>query len=398
MSKQNIKIGLGFVVVNMCIAFYYTYLAQLFDSYGFNSQQIGTLLMIYVLMAVVAMPLMGIITDKYISDKYVLLTVLIISGICSIVYYGVEKTFLNSAIYMAILSFSFKPSVSVIESYTYKLINDGDQIDFGIVRAMGSFGFAIGAYAMGKAIDIRGYDTLYFAQVIGVSLAAIIIIFNYRTVERPKIEKVEIADKTEREHSAMYDLVRNRDYMALIIGGFFVNIAVSLHFTYMPLLLQENGANSSQIGLAFSVMTLTEVPVIAYINRIRRRISATTLITIAGIVYVFRMIVAVNIPTYQVFMLMGLLQSVSLGFLSPTYVHIMNKIVKKENSSTAILTGYSVIYNVSAVLSMAVGGYFMDLYGYQAVLNSGWVMGLIGTLIFVLNFKVIKNPKRRAKI
>ncbi len=411
MTKQNLKIGLGFIMANMCIAFYYTYLPQLFASYGFNSQQIGTLLMIYVLVAVVAMPLMGILTDKLVPDKILLIALLTISCICSFVYFKAEKTYLNSAIFMAMLSFAFKPVVSIIDPYTYKLINDGDQIDYGIVRAMGSLGFAIGAYAVGKAIDVSGYNVLYYAQMLGVTVTGIVILVFFRKIEKKEPQEpkeltytvtVKATDKAKEEEenkeNVFLRLLKNRDYMALIIGGFFINIAVSMHFTYMPLVLQENGATSTQIGLAFSLMALAEVPIIGTINKIRTKIAPATLIIIAGTVYIIRMMVVVNFPSVGIFMFMGIFQSVSLGFISPMYIFIMNRIVPRDITSTAVLTGITIIYNLSAVFSMYYGGYFMDLYGYAIVLNVGWVLCLVGTLIFLFNFRLIKNKNRRAML
>ncbi len=427
LPSDNFKISIVFILMNMCITFYYTYLAQQLKWFGLSPQEIGTLLMVYVLMAVVSMPLMGYLTDNYVSDKLMIRVNLVVSGLSSIAFFLVDKTFTNMLVIIAVWSFSFKPIVNLVESYTYKLINEGDPIDYGIVRSMGSLGFAVGAYAMGVIIDETSFNSLFIMQVTGIIASFIAFSVFYRKIDKHncyenvcEIAPVEvpetiaevIEDFSEiKEHikedieefkeelkdakpNAIKLLLKNRDYVFLIIGGFFINAAVSLHYTYVPLLLEENGATAGQIGTAFSLMALVEVPVIAFIRKIQRRILPSTLIIVAGFVYMFRMIMVVNYPTVEMFMLMGLLQSLSLCFCSPNYIYMMNNIVERDITSTAILTGFTIIYNLSAVFTMYFGGYFIEMYGFSEVLKYDWVFALIGTTIYILNFKIIKNKNR----
>ncbi len=428
LPSDNFKISIVFILMNMCTTFYYTYLAQQLKWFGFNAQEIGTLLMVYVLMAVVSMPLMGYLTDNYVSDKLMIRLNLIISALSSIVFFLVDKTFINMILVISVWSFSFKPIINLVESYTYKLINEGDPVEFGIVRSMGSFGFAIGALIMGVIIDFTSYNSLFVMQIIGVVAAGIASDKFFRKIDRHKCDetvcevepvvvpetiseviedfqdikknikediKEELHELKQEKPNAVKLLLKNRDYVFLVLGAFFINAAVSLHFTYMPLLLEENGASAGQIGLSFSLMALAEVPIIAFIRKIQMRIKPSTLIIVAGIVYMFRMVMAVHFPTVEMFMIMGLLQSITLGFCSPNYIFMMNNIVQREITSTAILTGFTIIYNLSAVFTMYFGGYYIEKLGYAEVLQYDWVFALIGTIIFILNFKVIKNKNRQ---
>ncbi len=404
MPRDNAKVSIIFIVAHGCVAAFYTYLSQLLSSFGFNAQEIGTLLMIYVLMAVVSMPLMGFLTDRFVPDKVMMVINLCISALCSVIFWNMEKTYFNIAVIIAVWSFSFKPVVNLIESYTYKLINAGDPLDFGVVRSMGSLGFAISAYIIGVIIDDTSFRSLYYIQIIYVVFSIITILIFFRTLE-PKVKSEDVdleIDKSKtsnisKENSTML-LLKNRDYMALLIGGFFVNIAVSLHFTYIPLLLEKNGASTGQIGIAFSLMALVEIPTMAYFSKIRRRLSPSTMIVIAATVYIFRMVAVVQYPTVEMFWFMGLFQMVSFGFLAPSYMYIINSVVPREITSTANLTAMTVIFNLSSVFSMYYGGYFIEKFGYETVLSYGWMICLIGTLVFFFNFKIIKNKNRKAGI
>ncbi len=427
LPSDNVKISVVFILMNMCITFYYTYLAQQLTWYGFQPQQVGTLLMVYVLMAVVSMPLMGYLTDNYISDKLMIRVNFVVSGLSSVAFFLVDKTFINMVIVISIWSFSFKPIVNLVESYTFKLINEGDPIDYGVVRSMGSLGFAVGAYAMGVIIDNTSYNALFVMQIIGIITTLIAFSLFFRKIDKHNCDdnvceiapievpetvaeviedfgeikdhikediKEEITELKEGKPNVFKELLKNRDFVILVVGGFFINAAVSLHYTYVPLLLQENGASAGQIGMAFSLMALVEVPVIAFIRKIQTRIKPSTLIIFAGFVYIFRMRMVVLFPSVEMFMVMGLLQSLSLCFCSPCYMYIMNRIVQREYTSTAILTGFTIIYNLSAVFTMYYGGYFIEMYGYAEVLKYDWIFALIGTVIYILNYKVIKNKNR----
>ncbi len=407
MPRDNVKVSIVFIVANLCIPAYYTYLSQLLSSYGFSPQQIGTLLMIYVLMAVVSMPVMGLLTDKLIPDKTMMVINLCVSALSCVVFWNMEITYLNIALIIAVWSFSYKPIVNLVESYTYKLINAGDPIDYGVVRSMGSLGFAISAYVMGVIIDNTSFRSLYYMQIIYTILSIITVLVFFRTLERkPKTteavnsDKKEIAKKENKEKNGniFKVLFTNRDYVALILGGFFINIAVSLHFTYMPLLLEQKGESPGQIGTAFSIMALAEIPTIAFFSKIKKRVSPSTLIIIGGAFYILRMIVVVQNPTIEMFWFMSLFQVVSFGLLSPSYMYIINSVVPRNISSTATLTAITIIFNLSAVFSMYYGGYYSERLGYETVLSVGWILGLVGTLIFAINFKIIKNKNRKAGI
>ncbi len=409
MPRDNVKISIVFIVANMCIPAYYTYLSQLLSSYGFNAQQIGTLLMIYVLMAVVSMPLMGLLTDKLIPDKTMMVINLCISGLSCVAFWNMEITYFNIAIIIAIWSFSFKPVVNLVESYTYKLINAGDPVDYGVVRSMGSLGFAISAYVMGVIIDNTSFRSLYYMQIVFTIFSIITVLVFFRTIARKP--NTDIASKEDTKENIKKEKVKqensgniikvlftNRDYVALILGGFFLNIAVSLHFTYLPLLLEQNGESPGRIGTAFSIMALAEIPTIAFFSKIKTKVSPSTLIIIGGAFYILRMIVVVQNPTVGMFWFMSLFQVVSFGFLSPSYMYIINSVVPRDISSTATLTAITIIFNLSAVFSMYYGGYFSQRLGYETVLSLGWMIGLVGTFIFAFNFKIIKNKNRKAGI
>ncbi len=409
MPKDNVKISIIFLISNASVAVYYTFLAQLLSSFGFNAQEIGTLLMLSGLLAVGSMPLMGFLTDNFITAKQMMVIDLVISIIGSIIFWNMEKTFLNVALIIALWSFFFKPVINLSEAYTYKLINAGDPVDYGVVRSMGSLGYAIAAYVIGVIIDKTSFYSLYYMQVGFLVVLIISITVFYRTIERKP--KNEVTENEVPENEAKTDKVKgvkkentvkvlftNRDYVFLIIGGFFIHMAVSLHFTYVPLLLEKNGESTAQIGLAFSIMALSEIPTIAFFSRIRSRVKPTTLITIAGAFYIVRMLGVVIQPTVELFWLMSTLQIVTFGFLSPSYMYIINSVVPSDLSSTATLTAITIIFNLSSVFSMYFGGYFIERLGYETVLSFCWVLSLVGTLIFVFNFKIIKNRNRKAGI
>ncbi len=411
MTRDNAKISIVFIVSNMCVVVYYTYLAQLLAYFGFSPQQIGTLLMISVIMAVISMPLMGYLTDKLISDKLMMVINLTVAIIGSLLFWNLEKTFFNMAVIIGVWSFFLKPVTNIVEAYAYRLINAGYPIDYGIVRSMGSFGFAVFAYISGVIIDNTSFESLYYMQIIIVVLLIITSLFVFVKVEKSPqtqmedelIEEVVVREDTvktdtEKTESTFKILIKNRDYIALILGGFFINLAVSLHFTYIPLLLEQNGASAGQIGLAFSIMALSEIPTIAFFSKIKTRVNPSTLIIIGGTAYIFRMVTVVQFPTVEVFWLMGVFQMISFGFLSPSYMYIINRVVPKEISSTATLTAITFIFNLSSVFSMYFGGYYIEKFGFELVLSVGWILCLVGTLIFVLNYKVIKNKNRKAGI
>ncbi len=405
MTRDNAKISILFIISNICVVAYYTYLAQILETFGFSPQQIGTLLMISVIMAVVSMPLMGYLTDNYISDKAMMVINLTVAIIGSLFFWNVEKTFLNFALIIGVWSFFLKPITNVVETYAYKLINAGYPIDYGVVRSMGSFGFAVFAYISGVIIDHTSFRSLYFIQILAALSLMISAIFIFKKEDKKSETKEEVlgAEKitNEKKQSAVDIvklLVKNRDYLALIFGGFFINLSVSLHFTYVPLLLQQNGASPGNVGTAFSIMALSEIPTIALFSKIKTRVNPSTLIVIGGIAYIFRMVAVVQYPTVEMFWLMGVLQMVSFGFLSPSYMYIINRVVPKEIASTATLTAITFIFNLSSVFALYFGGYYIEQYGYELVLSFGWILCLIGTSIFILNYKIIKNKNRKAGI
>jgi len=161
---------LYYAVIYMGNAVYGTYIPVYFQSIGCTPAQIGTLLSIGPMVAVLAQPVWGAVGDRSKTKNAVLRMLIIGSGLAILLFpLSVEFYYLLFAV--CLFTFFQTSIFSISDAITLEELEKHPKWSFGPIRLGGTVGFALMSVAFGMIAHVQiGYLFPMYAIVMLVSL------------------------------------------------------------------------------------------------------------------------------------------------------------------------------------------------------------------------------------
>ena len=346
------------------------------EDIGFSGVQIGSIFSIRALMAILAPPLWGLISDRYNNHKKLLLITFIGALILS-VFMPFAKTFILFAVVYAVFNFFQTASTPLSDSLALH-----SPIPFGDIRKWGAYGFAIAALAVGYLTKV--IDMYYIFVVFGVSCLAAIL---YST-------KLNVKVQTENHNlkKELKLLVKNKRFIVFLIYCFLVGNTLIAHNTFFGLLYESLGGDAGLIGLAFFLFAMSEAPFMQFSNKWINKYGVYNVLIFSTLVAIIRWSFYYSRPSTFLILLLFPLQGMFIGtFLSAT-AHYIKTTVNPSVRSTAVTIYSSVFIGVGGAFSNFIGGYIYDYINIESVYGFFAILCLLG-LVVLLFMKKRFTPK-----
>ena len=172
----------------------------------------------------------------------------------------------------------FKVTVNVYDSYA---LESGDELKrrYGIVRAYGSIGWAVGSEMISRIVEKGTYKMLALTAVIAIGLLI--------AVNAMMDDAIKTAD-TRINWSDITKLVKKKTYILIV---------ASLTFCYIMLVAIDYiivdkivfiGGTERHVSLFWSAMALAELPLFFTANRLSRRYGAIRIYALSVVIYALR--------------------------------------------------------------------------------------------------------------
>jgi len=282
------------------------------------------------------------------------------------------------SVYVAVASF---PQV-IASGY----MQDGEDIDFGLARGLGSASWAITALVMGPIVDFFSPVTL----AIGFLMGHIAMVILLKTMPEP-----QSAHKTGEKGGSVFGIIKKyKVYFMVLVGFAFCLAAHSCLGTYLSNIVANLGGSTSMYGVTVFLMALSEMPVMAVASRWMKKVDSLTLITIGGIAYVIRNFTVCLAPNMLVLIIGLLFQSVSYGLLTAvvTYYVIYNLEAADQVMGQAMIG--MITSGFGSTVGNMLGGVLQDTYGLGAMFVFACALTAIGAVvIFAAKAMDIKQKK-----
>ena len=120
--------------------------------------------------------------------------------------------------------------------------------------------------------------------------------------------------------------------------SFLLFMGTSCFSSFIPVLTQELGGGSGEVGTVFALTALSEVPAMFLMASILRKVPAKKVIVLAGLFYLLRLSLTAVAPNYIVMLLVQMFQGLSFAVIWPASMAYLNQIMDYEVRSTAIMT------------------------------------------------------------
>lgn len=354
---------------------------------GFSNTLIGITLALANILSVIFQPLVAGLIDKQgkLTNRNVSMasTALLLAGsvLLLIIKSGIVAIFIIFAlIYM--VQMVYQP---IITAMYFEYEAAGCHIYYGLARGLGSCGFAVVSVFTGMAIGRFGVTILMVLDIIFLSIALAVLYF----FKKPAVQAPETTSETEVAHNNLFVFIRTYPAFMLFVAGavcfFFAHNAIN---DYMIQIITPLGGTEAQMGTAVFIAALLELPTMALIDKIMKKIKVKNLLLISGTAFLIKTLLMLIAPNMAVVYISQAMQMFAYAVFIPAGAYFVNETMARLDQ----VKGQAYIncsITLGGVFSSLLCGRLLDIKGPHFMLAVSLAVTAAGLVIAFLALKVL---------
>lgn len=388
-KRLTFKYGLVQGAYWMAYCTIHAYAAVFLIDHGFGNGQIGVMLALANILAVILQPIVGAKLDvaKKITVRDVLLlasaAMMIISALLLVLR---ENAVLSGILFLICYMFQMicQPLTTTL---SYEFINRGHQMNFGLARGCGSILFAVVSTMIGAVIQSTGIIVLPITSI----LLFLIYFLSIYALKLPAetVAKENLSDKADA-HTGFLAFVKHYQKFTWFLGAvvlvFFTHNLIN---DFMIRVITPIGGNSSSMGYALALAAVFELPAMALFDKLKNRINCGTLLKCSLFFFTVKSCVSFIAWNMAVYYFAMSLQAVAYALFIPAAVYYVNQKMEPLDlvKGQAYVTGG---ITLGGVFGTILGGFLLDHISVGSTLLIATVVSAVGSLIaFIFVEKVV---------
>lgn len=367
---------------------------------GYSNSEIGIILAVANVLAVVIQPLAADIADR--TKRFSIITMMEVMTAMMMVMgaslFALRGKSLALAV-MFIMLIAWHTAIQpLINSLTFKLEEYGAHINFGICRSGGSLCYSVLMAVLGSLTETFGEGAISVAAELTMLMFIISLAFTKKQFDRhkdgkesaevvrtSKPEEPEAAGKiAELDSDQEIDLKefvrRNKTFMILnigVVGLYFGNAVLN---NYMMQLVSSVGGDSADMGRILSIMAFLEIPTLVFFDKLKSRFSCQLMLKVASVGYTVKIFVCYLAGSVAMVYFAQLFQVVSFALFLPAMVHFIDSIMTKGEAVRGQAV-FTTMVTVTTIFASIAGGFILDISSPKTLMLVSSVATLLGALI-----------------
>lgn len=364
-------------------AFFYPFFALYLKSIGLVENRIGFILSISPILSILSNPLYSYLCKDINKTKSVLKIITILEGIIIITISFSSNFYLVSALTVLLALFG-SCHYGLLDSITSFYANN-TSISYSSIRIFGSCAYIIGT-------TLGGYVTKYFDfKVCFIISGLLFIICGAFYNSLLNFNNDEIISKKVDIKSTLKYLFKNKSFIFFIIFYCLLMGTQATTDSFFSLYLESRGISSDQYGLIYSFFVLFEVITLFILNKIAKNSKKELtypLLFVSSILLSVRMLG--NFLDLNIYIVIGLssLRGIGYAFILHTSFSYVQKIVRKDSASVAIML-LTFFYSIHLALWNNINGSIIKTYSYNIFYLISLIFALIAIMLSL--FKLVKK-------
>ncbi|MBP7401120.1 MAG: MFS transporter [Clostridia bacterium] len=348
-----------------------SYLSTYYSIAGISKSQIGLLMAIGPLTSLLIQPVWGILSDKS-NNKVRILRIIAAGGTLTVFLYFIPSGFIGFAL-VSVAFMSFHTAMMPLsDAYAVNYLTRNGQ-KFSFIRLCGSTAYTLSAFLSGFVLDNDNLRIIFpFTAVMYV-----VGMLNMGTLPRMPLER-------SVDRKPFRDVIRNRKLILILVFVFFMQLPLCFNGSFMGVYIKDLGFSDRIRGTIFSLVALSEIPVLLVIDRVIRRFPVMGILVFSGSLMVVRVMIYAFLPTPG-FILLGQLLN-GMTFMPVTYSAITY--INNEMPAEYKTTGQSLLALVQQgagnILGSVLGGVMSSRIGIGNTYAVFGAMLAVVTAIFVI--------------
>ena len=358
---------------------------------GFSNTLIGITLALANILSVIFQPFIAGLIDKQgkLTNRNVSMasTALLLIGsvLLLIIKSGIVVIFIIFALIYTV-QMVYQP---ILTAMYFEYEAAGCHIYYGLARGLGSCGFAVVSVFTGKAIGWFGVNILMILDIIFLTIALIVLYF----FKKPEIKNAETGS-TETAHNNLISFIKTYPFFMLFVAGamcfFFAHNAIN---DYMIQIITPLGGTETQMGIAVFIAALLELPTMALIDKIMKKISCRNLLLISGAAFLVKTLLMLLAPNMVLVYISQAMQMLAYAVFIPVSAYFVNMTMARLDQ----VKGQAYIncsITLGGVFSSLVCGRLLDIKGPGFMLAVSLAVTATGLVIAFLALKVFGKKSK----
>lgn len=396
---------------------------------GYSSGDIGTILGIGCILAIVLQPFMADMGDR--SKR------ISVFGIAQIIAFAMligtlgifvfdRKSIALSVIFVGLIAWvtALQPLFNYM---AFKISTSGYHVNFGLARSGGSLGYSLICMILGHLVEAFGVRTIPMTGI-AVLLLLLLVIWLLRrnfikacritgkgsllnnvdfgrydgeqeasddfkggSSEDSKFKELQAAEYGPGEVQISVDVHGEEITLSKFIKKnklfFILNIAVVFIFfnngvlnSFLYQIVGNVGGSSGDMGAIFSLMAFCEIPTLVLFDKIIKRVSCRTLMKVASVAFALKILTFYLAGSTTLMFAAQVFQPFAFATFLPAMIHFTDQVMKPGEAVKGQAL-FTMMIALSTVAASVLGGYIIDFMGEKVLLLVSVAMSVVGACI-----------------
>ncbi len=367
----------------VAVATYTPFMSAYFTNQGFDAGQVGTLLGIMPLCALLIQPLWTAVADR-LGRKRVLLGLCAVSACLAPLYY-LAQGFAQVMLVTIAFSAFFQALLPLCDSL---VVEDAarEGLEFSRIRMGGTVGYAVVVLVLGQLLDAA--PSIQFAAV-----SAGLVVFGLHFSRVPEATRPVTPSRQAGRASGggLLAIFDTRDVVLVLLLAFVSYTGLAFHSAFLGKYCVELGYGQGLVGVLSAVSAMSEVPILLVSDRLVRRFGVLPLLKLACVAMAARLVL-VGTGVVPLMVAAQLLQSVSYMTVYYATVTFVSRHARPGAEARAQGVLVAVQAGLATVVANFAGGIICDAVGT----STGYVVAAAVTLAAVLVIALVSGRTARA--
>lgn len=356
-----------YIVIYMGNAVYGTFIPVYFTDIGFTPSQIGTLLSLGPLVAILAQPVWGALSDRARSKNRILQLMIVGSGICMLLY-PISDRFVYLLVMICIFTFFQTSIFAVSDAITLETL-DRDKRKagtFGLIRMGGTIGFA----AMSIGFGLIARDSIGSLFVVYSLIMAAAVLF---TLRFPAVE----GHQSSGRKMQVWVLFKNRRLVLFLAINFVLQVTLGYYYSFFPIYFKEMGGDNVLLGWSMVISSLSEIPFLLLSGWILSKVKVPYILLGAAAAMALRWYLFSVIDNPYWLLPAQALHGLAFIVLAVTMATFINNEVPSELKASGQTLNGLLSLGATRVIGSFAGGVATESFGMRSVFQYSAVAVLV---------------------
>jgi PPP family 3-phenylpropionic acid transporter len=364
-------------------AVYGTFMPVYLKNIGLSQTSIATLLSLGPLIAILAQPVWGTVSDRS-ETKNKVLQLLTLGSAISVLLFPLSNQYLYLLLIICLTTF-FQSSINPLSDAITLEHLAKTRWNFGPIRLAGTIGFAMMSVVFGM-IAKRNINSIFIVYTIVMLITLLICTL------LPKIK----GHQNNRNKVSIFVLLKNRKLMLFMTLNFIIQITLGYYYSFFPIYFNQLGADNGLLGWSMLVSAMSELPFLLYGHKFIQKFGIPVILVGAAFFAGIRWLLLFFVHNPYLVLPIQLFHGLIFIVLSVTLAIFINQEVPKELKASGQTMNGLISLGLARIIGSIAGGVASDYLGMRNIFLYNALLAFITFIVFSIIF--LKESKAIQKV